>query len=55
MTKPKFHCRMDAAGSLQECFSQCAECKLVVPDNVGETDRWQDPRDISGGETEAQA
>ena len=22
-----FHCRMDAAGSLQECFSQCAECK----------------------------
>lgn len=22
----KFYCRMDAAGSLQECFSQCAEC-----------------------------
>jgi hypothetical protein len=22
----KFYCRMDAAGSLQECFEQCQEC-----------------------------
>lgn len=22
----KFYCRMDAAGSLQECFTQCSEC-----------------------------
>lgn len=25
----KFYCRMDAAGSLQECFSQCAECRTA--------------------------
>lgn len=26
----KFYCRMDVAGSLQECFSQCAECAKPV-------------------------
>ncbi len=30
MTKPSFYCRMDAAGSLQECYSQCAECRIAA-------------------------
>lgn len=25
---------------------------VLAADNVGESDRWQDPRDISGGETD---
>jgi len=28
---------------------------MTYPDNIGDSDRWQDPRDIQGGETDQPA
>jgi phage N-6-adenine-methyltransferase len=40
-----FYCRMDAAGSLQECFSQCSDCGAAQP-VLSDQERWQTPPEV---------
>lgn len=35
-----FYCRMDAAGSLQECYSQCTEC-FIYDGLVRDAMKWR--------------